>query len=218
MRSALCLIALTATLTAAQPGRVVFSELMWSGSTASSADEWIELYDRGDREIDLAGWTVARVTGDSEEVMLRIPAGRIAPGGVFLIANYAAKDVHSLLAVQPDIVDAAVSLPNTRLQLRLYDGDPAAGARLVDVADDGTGAPAAGDGELKRAMARVALNGDGALKESWATATTASGWDPGAAELGTPGAPPSGADTAGADSHSGTPVAAVRWAWVKAGR
>ena len=31
---------------AQDPGPVVFSERMWMGSEASSADEWIELYNR----------------------------------------------------------------------------------------------------------------------------------------------------------------------------
>ena len=40
---------------AAPPREVVFSEIMWMGSSSSSADEWIELYNRSDDEIDLAG-------------------------------------------------------------------------------------------------------------------------------------------------------------------
>ncbi|MEW6755522.1 MAG: lamin tail domain-containing protein [Candidatus Latescibacterota bacterium] len=218
MRFALCLTALTASLAAAQPGPVVFSELMWMGSTASSADEWIELYNRGDREVDLTGWTITRLTAEGEQVMLQVSAGKVAAGAVFLIANYAARDANSLLAVQADLVDAAIALPNTKLQLRLYDGDPAAGGRLADVADDGTGAPAAGDGQLKQAMVRVAFDRDGSQREAWATAVESSGWDAGAAELGTPGSLHGTGSPAAGEPTSGTPVGSACWAFVKAGR
>ena len=70
----------------------------------------------------------------------------------FLIANYAPDDERSRLAGTAQLVDAAVSLPNTKLQLRLYDGDPEASAQLVDMADDGKGAPLAGDSQMKYAI------------------------------------------------------------------
>ncbi len=52
---------------------------MWMGSEASSADEWIELYNPGDREINLSGWTITRATDDGESIMLRLE-GTVAPG------------------------------------------------------------------------------------------------------------------------------------------
>lgn len=174
-------------LGAAQPGEVVFSELMWMGSSASNADEWIELANRTDQVVDLAGWTIARMKGDSEEVMLRIEAGAVAPAKTFVIANYAPDNDRSMLATEPDLVDASVSLPNSKLDLRLYDGDPESGARLIDRADDGTGAPLAGDSQLKQSMVRIHLDGDGSDPASWATAEQAIGWQAGATELGTPG-------------------------------
>ena len=45
-----------------EPGSVVVSELMWSGSSASSSDEWIELFNRGSEPVDLKGWTITRAT------------------------------------------------------------------------------------------------------------------------------------------------------------
>jgi len=217
MRFAIALLLSSATtLRAEVPGQVVFSEIMWMGSSASSADEWLELYNRSDAEIGLAGWTITRLADGQEEVMLHIEKGQIPPGGVFLIANYPPEEAHSALAVKPDLVNAAIALSNTRLQLRLYDGDPQAGARLVDVADDGSGAPLAGDSQLKKAMVRVLFDGDGAAPASWATAQEASGWDPGAPELGTPGqAPPR---PRSASSEASTPIRPVTWALLKAER
>ena len=91
MRSFIAFVffALAAPL-AAQPGPVVISELMWPGSTASSADEWIELYNPSDATVDLAGWTLTYRNGAEDKVMLVLNAGEIHPGQTFLIANYAA--------------------------------------------------------------------------------------------------------------------------------
>ena len=203
----------------AQPGPVVISELMWPGSTASSADEWIELYNPSDATVDLAGWTLTQRSGDEDKVMLVLNAGEIQPRQTFLIANYAAGHKKSLLAVEPQRVDAAVSLPNTKLLLHLYDGDPQAGGLLIDVADDGRGAPFAGDSASKSAMVRIAFDQPGDQPESWATAIEQSGWDAGASELGTPGSIPAyllpDADEA-PEPVMGTNIAPMSWALVKA--
>lgn len=179
-----------ATPLAAQPGPVVISELMWSGSTASTADEWIELYNPSAATVDIAGWTLTYRSGDADKVMLVFEDAAIPAGQTFLIANYAADHKNSLLAVQPQLVAAAVSLPNTKLLLQLYDGDPQAGGQLIDVADDGRGSPFAGNSANKSAMVRIAFDQPGDQSASWATATEQSGWDAGASELGTPGSIP----------------------------
>ena len=182
-------IAFATSVAAGEPGDVVFSELMWMGSESSSADEWIELYNRGSSAQDLSGWTITQTGKDGEEaVMLQLSGGTIAPGKAFLISNYNA--ARSQISVDPDVVATAVALPNSKLLLRLYNGDPEAGGDLIDSADDGTGAPLAGDNKQKAAMVRVEFDTDGSLENAWATATEASGWDDGSSELGTPGSIP----------------------------
>ncbi len=203
---------------AAQPGPVVISELMWSGSTASTADEWIELYNTSAAAIDLAGWTLTYRSGDEDKVMFVLDAAAIPAGQAFLIANYAADHKSSLLAVEPQRVDAAVSLPNTKLFLQLYDGDPQAGGQLIDVADDGRGAPFAGDAASKSAMVRIAFDQPGDQPESWATATEQSGWDVGASERGTPGSIPAYLLPEGGEAPEpvmGTNILPMPWALVK---
>ncbi|MCY3760770.1 MAG: lamin tail domain-containing protein [Gemmatimonadetes bacterium] len=182
-------IAFDTSVAAGEPGDVVFSELMWMGSESSSADEWIELYNRGSSAKDLSGWTITQTGKDGEEaVMLRLSEGRIAPGAAFLISNYNA--ARSQISVDPDVVATSVALPNSKLLLRLYSGDPEAGGNLIDTADDGSGAPLAGDNKQKAAMVRVEFDTDGSQEQAWATATEASGWDDGSSELGTPGSIP----------------------------
>lgn len=194
------------------PGAVVFSELMWTGSDASSADEWIELYNRSAAPVDLSGWTITRGDGEDEEVMILISTAVVPPGTVFLIANYDADDARSRLAWAPNLVDAAVSLPNSRLRLRLYDADPASG-RLIDEADDGSGTPFAGSGgDSKSSMVRVALGMAGSLPGAWSSALESAGWDVGAVELGTPGTIPGELRSSG---ESSTQIAASSWARLK---
>ena len=213
-----CVFFALAAPLSAQPGPVVISELMWSGSAASTADEWIELYNPSDSTVDLAGWTLTYRSGDEDKVMLVLDAGSLAPGQTFLIANYAADHKNSLLAVEPQLVDAATSLPNTKLLLHLYDGDPQAGGQLIDVADDGRGAPFAGDSANKSAMVRVAFDQPGDQPTSWATATEQSGWDAGASELGTPGSIPAYLlpdENEAPERVMGTDISPLSWALVK---
>lgn len=197
------------------PGPVIVSELMWPGSDASSADEWIELYNRSPEAVDLSGWTITRGDGEDEAVMIVIETALIRPGEVFLISNYDADDDRSHLARRPDLVDAAVSLPNSRLRLRLYSGDPTL-ASVVDEVDDGTGAPFAGSGgDGKAAMVRVALEMSGTNADAWSSATESDGWDTGAPELGTPGTIPGQLQPA---ATSATQVSAAPWARIKGAR
>ena len=171
------------------PGDVVINELMWMGSTKSSADEWLELRNMTDSDIDLSGWDITKKSGGIETPMLTIPSGIIPADGYFLISNY--DESVSQISVIPDLVDADVSLANNQLQIKLYDG-PWETSTLIDIADDGSGAPAAGDSESKYSMVRGSepgnyTPGDGSLPENWHTADRAFGWDEGATELGTPG-------------------------------
>ena len=194
-----------------EPGSVVVSELMWAGSSASSADEWIELFNRGSEPVDLSGWTITRGDGGEEELMVLIESGELPPGEVFLISNYGHEDKRSRLAAVPSLVEPQISLPNSKLRLRLYDGPPES-ASVIDLVDDGKGAPFGGKGgDARAAMVRADLAAPGDEKDSWSTATDASGWDPGATELGTPGAVPGQQASAGIPTN----VTAVAWGTIK---
>lgn len=50
------------------PGAVI-NEVAWSGTSASSSDEWIELYNPSYREVDLTGWTLRWGEGEREIVI-----------------------------------------------------------------------------------------------------------------------------------------------------
>ncbi len=198
----------------AQSPSIVISEIMWMGSSLSSADEWVELYNAGDSTQALDGWTLTRLTSLGEEAMLTIEQGMIRPGETFLIANYAADHANSRLATVPDLVDASLSLPNSKLQLALYNGSPEFGGQLIDIADDGKGAPLAGDSAQKRSMERIDIWGDGRMESSWHTAETAYGWDPDSPEMGTPGLVPSHINPP--TPMRPTAIQSTNWATIKA--
>lgn len=60
---------------------VVINEICWMGSSVSSSDEWIELYNNSDKEINLSNWKLTS-KDNSPEIFL---SGIIPPKGFFLL-------------------------------------------------------------------------------------------------------------------------------------
>ncbi|MFH1783383.1 MAG: lamin tail domain-containing protein [bacterium] len=172
---------------AIEPGDVVINELMWMGSDASSYDEWIELKNTTDADIDISGFNITRLSNDSETLMLEVPAGNIIPvQGFFLISNYDDSDSRSNLDINPDLVESSLSLANSKLQVKLYDSGWDSGGVLIDTADDGQGDPLAGDNTLKYSMERRDPPGEGSFSSNWQTASDSVNWKTGSPEKGTP--------------------------------
>ncbi len=167
---------------------VVINELMWMGSSASSADEWIELRNLTDEPVDLSNWQLTKKSSGTEVVMLTIPAGKSIPAsGDFLISNYVNANASSVLNVVPDYVTTDVALSNSALQIKLYDPPHT----LIDTADDGVGNPLNGafdsTAKIYASMERNIVPGDGTLAVNWHTASRSVGFQDGKTELGTPG-------------------------------
>jgi outer membrane biosynthesis protein TonB len=163
------------------PSRAAFiSEVAWAGSSASLADEWIEIC--GAPGDDLSGWSIEGASASP----IAIPSGTAIPAsGAFVVANYASDDPRSTLAATPDLVTTTVALSNSALFIALRD----AGGNVIDVAGAPGTAPYAGtSGETKASMARIGGSADGGLPEAWIGSVISSGFDVGASELGTPGA------------------------------
>ncbi|MCX6811528.1 MAG: lamin tail domain-containing protein [Candidatus Berkelbacteria bacterium] len=180
---------------------VVINELMWMGSWGSEGpeiyDEWIELRNMTDSPIDISGWQLTKKSGGSEVLMLTIGSGTIpanGSNGYFLISNYAKSSTNSALNVDPALVDPSVSLANSDLQIKLYNGDWNNIANLIDTADDGFGSPLAGltSGIYRKSMARNNNPGDGTSAASWHTTIDESAndttyWKIEGSNYGTPG-------------------------------
>ncbi len=173
-----------------QSGDVVINELMWMGSATSSYDEWLELLNTTQQDVDLSGCQITKKTSSGETLMLELPEGSLVKAGdYFVISNYSEQD--SNISLEPDLVDSSVSLSNSGLQIKLYCGAEnfdGAGSLLIDEADDGSGTPFKGSNdEPKKSMQRKAVGLPGNLESGWCTAGTSVNWDEGAVELGTPG-------------------------------
>jgi|APSaa5957512622_1039677.scaffolds.fasta_scaffold08330_3 hypothetical protein len=163
--------------------RVVISEVLWVGSHVSTADEWIEL--TSDESIDISDWFITTLSSSGEKEMIRFPSGTFISMGQFIvISNYASVD--SAVDINPDFVTSAVSLPNTKLLLSLYNSSGA----LIDQVDDSVGAPYAGGKDSGSgtfmSMEKIDVFGEND-KSNWMTAQTSNGIDVSAPVLGTPG-------------------------------
>ena len=170
--------------------RVIFNEIFWSGSFISTSDEFIELKNISSTNIDLTGWQITKINSSGEEeLMMEIPDGIIPAGGYFLISNsqkdYNYSNGESILNINPDLVDSAMSLSNDKLQLKIYDGDFSDGRLAIDIAGDGK-LPLAGSNENKISMERTELIGDGTVCESWKNASDKINLDAGSIEIANP--------------------------------
>lgn len=178
---------------------IIINEMAWAGSSASSSDEWIELYNTTDQPIDLAGWQITKDTsgtGSNETLMVTIPVTddpelqtmHIIPAqNFFLVAHW--DPTASALDVPPNYNATSLTLSNTKLVVRLYDG-PYLTANLIDTAGNGK-LPFYGantPNSYTSTMERDTEYGPGDIKESWHEATTSVNlkYIDGATNLGTP--------------------------------
>ncbi len=145
---------------------IIINEIMWQGSSLSSADEWLELRNLTDKEIDLSGWIISGAATSGADLI--IPQGKkISPSSYFLIANYSKFSNKSILDVEPDWVTTAVTLSNNLLKVELKDSV----GNSIDVAGNGK-KPLAGINktDYKASMERVLVSGDGTKSYDWQTA------------------------------------------------
>lgn len=175
------------TIQQANSGNVVMNELMWMGSTSSTADEWIELRNMTGSPITLKNWVIEN--GGDGSPNLVIPAGLTIPAnGYFLIANYSASDPSSSLAVSANWVTTGVELLDTDEQLTLKD----AIGNTIDQTPATDDSWAAGiNGALEQSMERNDVPSDGTLSTSWHTCTNdacnnVTYWDAEGNNYGTP--------------------------------
>jgi len=110
---------------------VIINEVMWMGTTASTADEWIELKNTTGNPVDLSDWKIENA-GDGTP-NLTIPSGKIIPAnGYFLIANY--PKTNSALNVDVDWDTTTMGLANDGEKLILKDS----GGNTVDETPSGS--------------------------------------------------------------------------------
>lgn len=145
---------------------VVINEIMWMGTTQSTADEWIELRNLTDQAVDVGQWEIenARHLGNNK---ISIPASQSIPAnGYLLIANYPNNASNTELNVDVDVVSNITLLNSGNGNLILRDKDN----NIVDTALGSSSWPAGENGSpAKHSMERNDIPGDGLNALNWHT-------------------------------------------------
>ena len=156
-------------------GEVVINEIAWAGSNDSPSDEWIELYNSTNQNVDLTGWYIE----DDGNTIYEIEDGEVCAHCYFVIEK-------SDDAVSNRIADALVglSLANTGDSLILYD----ANGELIDAVNSLGGPWFAGNTD-KASMERADPSQSGDDPANWMSAISGNGSisREGSEILGTPG-------------------------------
>lgn len=165
------LLLLSFSLHAASPGDVVISEVAWMGTTGSTANEWIELYNTTGSSISLASWTL-KATDLTPSVTL---SGSIGAYGYYLLER---TDDNSVPGISADkIYTGAMGDGGEELVLR------DASNNVIDTANQ-SGAWFAGTTTNRATMSRTNVNVSGTTSSNWHTAIASY-----TIGLGTPKAP-----------------------------
>lgn len=151
---------------------LMIGEVAWAGSSLSSADEWVEIWNVGVEEISLAGYSLHGAGSHS----IILPTEAVIPAhGVYLISNYPETDQKSILEHPPSLVTSTISLSNSSIHLTFIDPNGV----MIDSVGDGAAPLAGANADTKASMIFHA--------NAWTTASTSSGIKVGIADFGTPG-------------------------------
>lgn len=132
---------------------VVINEIAWMGTLDDSNDEWLELYNNTDQEIDLLNWYIE--DDDSSKYTL---SGKIEAHGFFLIED-TEEAVNSL---QSDaIINLSLANSGDKLVLKNNTGD------TIDIVNNSGGEWFAGDNTEKMSMERIDPESSGDDVQNW---------------------------------------------------
>lgn len=97
--------------------QIIISEINWAGSSLSTADEWIKLYNAGPDDINASGFVLTGVATSGQA--LSLADGTMIPTGTSLLISNYYLGAKSILTEKPDLVTTALSLPNSGLHIFL---------------------------------------------------------------------------------------------------
>ena len=140
-------------------GDVVINEVAWAGTAANASDEWIELHNTTDTDIDMSGWILrfdtdgivihlGAVEGDTLELRRVV----IDAGGYFLLER---TDDTTVSDIEADLIYKG-TLSNAGMLVELI-GPAGDVLDLVDASDVGWPAGLAGDEKLPYATMERSL-------------------------------------------------------------
>jgi len=134
-------------------GSMLIHEIAWAGTLASSADEWIEIYNPGEQAINLTGWTLS----DEGDIHISLE-GRIAPKTYFLLER---SDDSTVADIPADLIYTG-TLSNAGETLKLIDPTGV----LIDCVNPKGNAWPAGDSGNRASMERIGGQGP---SSTWGT-------------------------------------------------
>lgn len=132
---------------------VVVSEIAWMGTTTSSSDEWIELYNNTAVSVSLAGWTLS----DGDDISITLD-GDIPAGSHYLLERTNDDSVPGV----PNDETYSGGMSNTGESLTLRD----ASSNIIDQVDCSAGW-FAGHNEGRVPMVRVDTTVSGSQEDNW---------------------------------------------------
>ncbi|MCX6764869.1 MAG: lamin tail domain-containing protein [Candidatus Nealsonbacteria bacterium] len=91
---------------------VVINEIAWMGTEANASDEWIELFNNTEEEIDLTGWKIKSSEGSSEIEL----SGKILTQNYFLLERTDDQTISNIKADQ--VYTGALGNDGEKLELR----------------------------------------------------------------------------------------------------
>ncbi|MDP2638833.1 MAG: lamin tail domain-containing protein, partial [Candidatus Azambacteria bacterium] len=125
--------------------KVLINEVAWMGSTVSANDEWIELKNISNQNIDLSNWQIINKGRQIEINLSQLKNKNLASGGFIILER---TDDNSVPNVRVDLIYTG-ALSNSDEGLRLFDG----ACNLMDEVLAGS-SWLAGDNYLKKTMER----------------------------------------------------------------
>ena len=148
-------------------GKLIISEINWAGSSFGSSDEWIEIQNISNSEIDLQNYSIRGLA--SQDIKL---SGILGQNDYFLIANNNPINGNSALSVKPDIV-TNITISNTKFNISIVYNSQGQEI-LIDQVNTGNLAPFAGiniSGVFgKGSMERINPDISGNIPTNWKSA------------------------------------------------
>ncbi len=152
----LCLCVMNRPILSADFRDVVINEIAWMGTEASSSDEWIELYNNTNTDIDLVGWKL--VFTDEDPI---ISLNDTIPANGFLLLERT--DDQTISDISADCIYSG-NLGNTGENLALKDSMN----QIIDEVDC-TAGWFAGTNAPKMTMERICPDSSGSDSLNWAS-------------------------------------------------
>ncbi|MHA1483652.1 MAG: lamin tail domain-containing protein, partial [Candidatus Heimdallarchaeaceae archaeon] len=140
---------------------VVINEIAWMGTKANHTDEWVELYNNTNQEIDLNSWVITWEQGTSTHSVDL--TGNISVYGFYLLERTSSTTIFDIQENQ--IYSGAIGNDGENMKLIDLNSD------LIDEIDCSSGW-FAGDNDTKQTMERISPRTSGNDSTNWANNNT----------------------------------------------